>query len=158
MNQELDFNYYYEQMKRELKLQALRPHTVANYLRSLRRVHESIPRPLNDLSIEDLKVYFSELVDTYSWSTVKLDRCALSFFYKFVLKRKWNWIEIIKIPRIKTLPDILSQDKTLLVLKQLEKQRYRVCLTAIYAHLSKPVLQDSDEMINQLMARLGQLL
>ena len=62
-----------------------------------------------------------------------MDRCALSFFYQYVLKREWKWLEIVRIPRVKSLPDILSQDETLLILSHLEKQRYRTCLIAIYS-------------------------
>lgn len=127
------FQKYYRAMQLELKLQAKAKSTVDNYLRALRRVNDLIASPLDQLKEEELKLYFSELVDTYSWSTVKMDRCALSFFYQYVLKREWKWLEIVRIPRVKSLPDILSQDETLLILSHLEKQRYRTCLIAIYS-------------------------
>ena len=35
----------------------------------------------DDLAAAELKTYFASLLETHSWSTVKLDRCGLQFFY-----------------------------------------------------------------------------
>ena len=85
MSKSLDFENYLSQMKQALILQGLQPKTVQAYCRTLRRVNERINKPLNKLTPKDLKDYFASLVDEYSWSTVKLDRCALVFFYTHVL-------------------------------------------------------------------------
>ena len=53
-------------------------------------------------------VYFGLLVDSHSWSTVKVDRNGLQFFWKHVLKRDWRWVNIVKPPKIHTIPDILT--------------------------------------------------
>jgi hypothetical protein len=58
--------------------------------------------------VEQLEAYFAQLVDSHSWSTVKIDRNGLQFFWKHILKRDWSWVEIIKPPKVQTLPDILT--------------------------------------------------
>ena len=131
MNKE--FQQFYELMQRELKLQGKAKATQDGYLRTLRRVEERIDKELDQLTPEDLKTYFADLLETHSWSTVKVDRCALVFFYTFVLDRDWQWIKIVKVPRVKTIPDILTVEETVYVLSQLEKPRYKACLTAIYS-------------------------
>ena len=132
MSKSLDFENYLSQMKQSLKLQGLQPKTVQAYCRTLRRVNERLNKPLNELTAKDLKDYFASLVDEYSWSTVKLDRCALVFFYTHVLEREWQWIKIVKAPRIKSIPVVLTQDEVIHVLSQLEKPRYKAVLTLIY--------------------------
>ena len=127
------FDTYYNQLKQELTLQGKRPKTQESYLRTLRRVRERIGKPLDKLTVPDLKTYFAELLETHSWSTVKIDRCALVFFYTHVLEREWQWVKIVKVPRKKTIPDILTQEETINVLCHLEKFRYKVCLTTIYS-------------------------
>lgn len=127
------FEEYYVLLKRELKLQGKSESTAKGYQRALRRVHERIAKDLDQLTVEDLKLYFSDLLDTHSWSTVKVDRCALVFFYSYVLNRKWNWVKIVRVPQVKKLPNILSQEEVLEVLSQLEKLRYQVCLSCIYS-------------------------
>jgi len=39
-----------------------------------------------------LEVYFADLVESHSWSTVKIDRLGLQFFWKHVLKLDWQWV------------------------------------------------------------------
>ena len=127
------FDEYYVLLQRELKLQGKSESTAESYQRSLRRVNERIPKDLDQLNVEDLKFYFADLLDTHSWSTVKVDRCALVFFYTYVLNRKWDWVKIVRIPQVKKLPNILSQEEVVRVLSQVEKLRYQVCLSCIYS-------------------------
>ena len=133
MDNSPNFNSYYEEMQRALILQGKQPKTVESYLRTLRRVRDRLHKSLDQLTPTDLKKYFAELLDTHSWSTVKIDRCALVFFYTHVLEREWQWIKIVKAPQVKTIPDVLSQDETIQLLNQLEKPRYKACLAAIYS-------------------------
>lgn len=127
------FNHYYTLMQRALTLQGLQPKTINSYLRTLRRIDQRLAKPLDQLTAEDLKGYFAELLETHSWSTVKIDRCALVFFYTHVLEREWEWIKIVKAPRIHTLPDVLSQAETLKLLGQVEIMRYRTFLITTYS-------------------------
>jgi integrase len=85
------------------------------------------------LSIEQLACYFSDLVDSHCWSTVKVDRNGLQFFYKHVLKRDWTWVEIIKPPKIQSLPDILSLEEIGRLIRATRKLRYRVFLLTTYS-------------------------
>lgn len=133
MSKSLDFENYLSQMRQALILQGLQPKTVEAYCRTLRRVNVRINKPLNKLTPKDLKDYFAALVDEYSWSTVKLDRCALVFFYTHVLEREWKWIKIVKAPRIKTIPVVLTQAEVIHLLSQIEKPRYIAVLILIYS-------------------------
>jgi integrase len=72
-------------------------------------------------------------LSTHSWSTVKLDRCGLQFFYRYVLKRPWDWTEIVKPPRPQRLPDVLTREETLRLLGTVRKLRYRVFFTTLYS-------------------------
>jgi site-specific recombinase XerD len=127
------FNRLYEKHLQELKLQGKSKKTIDAYSRAVRRVAEHFGRCPDDLNAEELKQYFSDLVDSHSWSTVKLDRNGLQFFYKRVLKREWQWVDIVKPPRVKRLPDILTMDEVVQVLGHVKKLRYRTCLFATYS-------------------------
>jgi len=72
-------------------------------------------------------------VESHSWSTVKVDRNGLQFFYKHVLKRDWSWINLIKVPRIQSLPDILSLAEVEQLLSAARKLRYRVFVLTTYS-------------------------
>ena len=101
------FDRLYERHLRALKLQGMSHCTIDFYGRAERRVVAYSCCP-DQLTTEQLQGYFSQLVDSHSWSTLKVDRNGLQFFWKHILKSDWAWVEITKAPIIQTLPDILS--------------------------------------------------
>jgi integrase/recombinase XerD len=127
------FNPLYATMLRALKLQGKAEKTVEGYSRAIRRSAEFFGRCPDDLTADELQTYFADRLETHSWSTVKIDRCGLQFFYRYVLKRPWVWTEILKPPRPQRLPDILTREETLRLLNTLRKLRYRVFFTLLYS-------------------------
>jgi len=87
----------------------------------------------DQLTLEQLETYFGELTDTHSWSTVKIDRNGLQFFWRHVLQRDWEWFKIVKPPKIKTLPDILTPTEIEQLIGKTRKLRYRVFLLTTYS-------------------------
>jgi len=122
----------YDQMLQTLEFQGKRPKTVQAYARAVRRTATFFDRCPDNLTAQELKSYFSSLVKSHSWSTVKLDRNGLQFFFRHVLNKQWEWVEIVKPPTVRTLPDVLSRDETIQVINQVRKMRYRVFLFTIY--------------------------
>jgi integrase len=127
------FNEQYHRHLRALKLQGLSDSTIDVYGRAVRRVTARFDCCPEHLSIDQLASYFAELVESHSWSTVKVDRNGLQFFWKHVLKRDWSWIEIIKAPKIQSLPDILTTDEVERLIGATRKLRYRVFLLVTYS-------------------------
>jgi len=127
------FKKLYQRHLRLLKLQGKSQKTIDAYSRSVRRVSEHFDCCPDKLTTEQLESYFEELVDSHSWSTVKIDRNGLQFFWRYVLKRDWDWINIIKPPKIHTIPDILSPAETEQLIGKTRKLRYRVFLLTTYS-------------------------
>jgi hypothetical protein len=91
-----------------LKLQGKSGKTIDAYSRSVRRVQKHFDCCPDLLTVDQLENYFAELIETHSWSTVKLDRLGLMFFWKHTLKLDWQWLNMVKAPKVKTIPDILT--------------------------------------------------
>ena len=127
------FDKLYIRHLRALKLQGLSDKTIDVYSRAVRRIAQFYDCCPDQLSTEQLAIYFADLVESHSWSTVKVDRNGLQFFYKHVLKRDWSWVEIIKAPKIQSLPDILTVDEVEKLIGATSKLRYRVFLLATYS-------------------------
>ena len=126
--------------------------------------------------MKELEEYFALLVEGYSWSTVKLDRLGLMFFWKHVLERvhpilmancsrctscsaqqgkaapiydskplnpitigctlletDWQWLNIVKAPVVKTIPDILTREEIGRIIHGCRELRYRVFLFTTYS-------------------------
>jgi site-specific recombinase XerD len=126
------FTPLYESMQRALRLQGKAKATIDAYSRATRRVAEYFDRCPDDLSAEELKEYFAQLLETHSWSTIKLDRCGLQFFYRHVLDRPWDWVDIVKPPNVTRLPDVLTRRETHRLLNAVRQRRYRVFFVTLY--------------------------
>ena len=127
------FNELYNRHLRTLKLRGMSDATQDSYARSVRRVSEYFDCSPDHLSTEQLEAYFAELVVSHSWSTVKIDCNGLKFFWQYVLKTDWQWINIIKAPKVHTLPDILTTNEVEQLILATRKLRYRVFLLVTYS-------------------------
>jgi len=127
------FDALYQTHLRALKLQGMSDSTIDVYARAVRRVAEYYDCCPDQLTTEQLEIYFAALVESHSWSTVKVDRNGLQFFWQHVLKRDWRWVEIIKAPQIRTLPDILTVAEIEQLIGATRHLRYRVFLLATYS-------------------------
>ena len=127
------FNQLYQRHLRLLKLQGKAQKTIDAYSRSVRRIRDHFDCCPDKLTLDQLEAYFGELVETHSWSTIKIDRNGLQFFWKHTLGRDWEWFKIIKPPKIKTLPDILTPAEIEKIIGKTRKLRYRVFLLTTYS-------------------------
>ena len=127
------FNELYQRHLRLLKLQGKAQKTIDAYSRAVRRISKHFDCCPDKLTTEQLEIYFEELVETYSWSTVKIDRLGLQFYWRYVLKRDWQWVNIIKPPKVYTIPDILTPAEIEQLIGKTRKLRYRVFLLTTYS-------------------------
>ena len=107
--------------------------TIEAYSQAVRRVSEPFDCCPDHLTQQQLEIYFAALVDSHSWSTVKVDRNGLQFYWRYVLKLDWQWVNIIKPPKIHTIPDILTPVEIEQLIGTTRKLRYRVFLLTTYS-------------------------
>lgn len=127
------FDKQYKRHLRALKLQGLSDSTIDVYTRAVRRLAAHFDCCPDRLTTDQLETYFAELVESHSWSTVKVDRNGLQFFWKHVLKRDWAWLDIVKAPKVQSLPDVLTPSEVEQLIGATRKLRYRVFLLTTYS-------------------------
>ena len=126
------YHRLYELHLTNLTLQGKRPATIDAYSRSVRRISEFFDRCPDTLSTTDLKNFFASLISTHSWSTVKLDRNGLQFFYRHTLNKQWVWLDIVKPPQSKKLPDIMTPQQVALLISRTRQRRYQTFFLTLY--------------------------
>ncbi len=123
----------YNKHRKHLKLNGLQPKTIDAYSRSIRRIGNYFDCQLNDLSMDQLVDYFTDLLDSHSWNTVKLDLYGLRFFYTKVLNKTWVDIPLIKPPKATRIPDIVSVEQAGQLFAATNKLSYKVFFFTLYS-------------------------
>ena len=131
--QQKKFDSLYQQHVNALHRQGKAATTIDVYSRAVRRITAFFDRCPDRLTLEDFKTYFDALVKSHSWSTVKVDRNGLQFFYKHVLGKIWNWVDIVKPPQKTVLPDILSVKEVEHLINGTRELRYQTFLLTAYS-------------------------
>jgi len=132
LNRPDHFNQLYDKHVQHLNLKGLRLKTIDAYSRAIRRIGDHFDYAIDDLSEDQLLDYFSTVLQSHSMSTVKLDLYGLKFFYLHTLKRSWKNIPLVKSPRVKRLPDVLSVEEVCLLVSRTRILSYRVFFLVTY--------------------------
>jgi len=133
MTTETTFKQDYEKHLHHLTLKGLQPKTIDAYSRSIRYIGKYFDGEIRNLSEQQLIGYFTDRLGTHSWSAVKLDLYGLKFFYRHVLKQPWQHIDLIKPPRAKRLPDIVTVEEAAKLFNATHKLSYRVLYFTLYS-------------------------
>lgn len=128
-----NFKLNYQTHLQHLKLKGLQPKTIDAYSRAIRRIGAYFDYNINDLSEKQLADYFSDLLSSHSWSTIKLDLYGLKFFYQHVLHKPWININLIRPPKTKRLPDIVTVEEAAALFMATNKISYRVFYFTLYS-------------------------
>lgn len=127
------FATHYAKHERLLVLQGYSRATIGSYTRSIRRLADWCDKcPDQRLKKADFEAYFSALVISHSWSTIKCDRNGIMHYWKLVLECDWEYVAILKPPIVKHLPDILVADEINRTLSCVYRTHYEVYLYTVY--------------------------
>src|SRR4030066_51444 len=127
------FDRQYQTHLKHLKLKGLQPKTIEAYSRAIRRIGDYFGHRIDNLSEGQLTDYFTELVTSHSWSSVKLDLYGLKFYYAHVLRKPWVAPGLIKPPRTMRLPDVVTLDEAQRIFAATRVVSYRVFFFTLYS-------------------------
>ncbi len=105
------FDQQYQTHLKHLKLKGLQPKTIDAYARAIRRVGAYFDHRIDALTEAQLTDYFTDLVGSHSWTTVKLDLYGLKFYYAHILRKPWVAPGLIEPPKSQRLPDIVTVEE-----------------------------------------------
>ena len=128
-----NFKRNYDLHVKHLKLKGLQPKTIDGYARAIRRIGEYFDYRIDDLSEIQLTDYFSDLFKTHSWSAVKIDLYGLKFYDMHVLRKPWVAFNLIKPPKVRRLPDIVTVEEAGRLFATTRMLSYRVFYFTLYS-------------------------
>ncbi len=119
--------------EQRLVLKGYSKSTLEAYTLGFRRLAQwcdACPGP--KLKKTDFEAYFTQLIQTHSWSTVKRDRNGIMRYWELVLEKPWQHIDLVKPPTPKHLPDTLVSEEINLTLNHVQRYHYQVFLYTVY--------------------------
>jgi integrase/recombinase XerD len=124
-----------ERMLEDLQLHGYAKNTQGRYVDAVRHLAEYYRKPPNQITEEELRQYFLYLtkVKQVGTSTLLIALCGIKFFYECTLHKQWPILDLVKPPKEKKLPVVLSIEEVHCILKCVHHLRFRACLGTIYA-------------------------
>jgi integrase/recombinase XerD len=124
-----------ERMIEDLQLHGLSASTQTLYVQAVRQFSEYYHKAPDKINEEELRQYFLYLskVKKVAPSTLTIALCGIKFFYEQTLQVHWSAFKLIRPAHEEKLPVVLSVDEVRRVLACVRRQRFRVCLSTIYA-------------------------
>jgi site-specific recombinase XerD len=122
-------------MIEDMQLRGLSEKTQESYLRAVRQLAEHYHQAPDQISEEELRQYFLYLknVRQVSHSSCTVALCGIKFFYERTLRRAWPTLALVRSPREKKLPVVLSVEEVGQILGCVRRMKYRVCLGTLYS-------------------------
>jgi integrase/recombinase XerD len=124
-----------QRMREDMQLRGLAARTQESYLAAVRQLALHYGRSPDQLSDEELRQYFLYLRNEkrVAPNTAHVALNAVRFLYVQTLQRPWPLGDLMRLPKARTLPVVLTPDEVWMVLDQIRRPPYRVCLSLIYA-------------------------
>lgn len=124
-----------QKMLEDMQLRGLSTRTQDSYMQVVRQLANHYHKSPDQITDDELREYFLYMknVRLVSRSTCTIALCGIKFFYVHTLKRSWQTLEFIRPDKEKKLPVVLSVEEVGRILNCVTTERYRVCLTTIYA-------------------------
>ncbi len=119
-----------EKTRKELALRKKSEHTQKMYLHFIERFLENCNKEVSLLNSEDARNFISSLTNNLDASSVAIARCALKFFYKEILQKDLETIEIPK--KEKKTPNILTREEILKLIRNAPSLREKLLIKFMY--------------------------
>jgi len=119
----------------DLQLRGLSSSTQESYVFHVARLAKHYWKSPDQLTEEEIRRYFLHLRNerVYSRSATTQAICAIKHFFEWTLGRKFEIFDLVRPPKEKKLPVVLSEEEVRRILACVRQLRFRACLTTIYS-------------------------
>ncbi len=119
----------------DLQLAGMSTATQKAYVREVVKLSKFFSKSPSELTDEELRSYFLLAGREKKWAraTYTLAICGIKFFWEKTLKRNWALTGIVRPPREKKLPVVLSRREVLVIMSHIKLAHHKACLETIYS-------------------------
>ena len=119
----------------DLELRGFAERSVEAYVRSVRLLAEHYNKPPDKINEDELRNYFLFNKNIRKWSRTAstIAICGIKHFFTLTLRRDWTTIKLVRPPREKKLPPVLSREEVRHILAHVALDYHRACLFTMYS-------------------------
>ena len=124
-----------QKMTADLQLRGLSERTQEAYLRAVRQLADHYGTPPDALDERQLRQYFLYLKNEkqFAPASLKLAYNGIKFFYTHTCPREWQTLESFRVPRQKSLPDVLTVEEVRRLIGAVRTPHNRAYLWTVYS-------------------------
>ncbi len=124
-----------ERMRQELQLVGLSERTQEAYLRAVRQLATHFGKPPDQVTEPELRQYLLFLKNEkhFASASLKIAFYGIRFFFRTTAPRDWPTLQQLRIPRQKTLPDVLTIDEVRRLIDAVRTPHNRTYLWTLYS-------------------------
>jgi len=124
-----------QRMIEDMQLHGYSAKTQTSYVGAVRGLAKYYQRSPESITQEEVRAYFLWLVKErgVARSTLTIHLSGIKFLFEKTLQREWLIFNLVRPPKRKKLPVILSPEETKQVLSLVRMPKARMALTVIYA-------------------------
>ena len=124
-----------ERMRQDLQLAGLGERTQEAYLRAVRQLAAHYRVPPDQLTEKQLRDYLLFLKNhkRFASASLKIAFYGIRFFYRRTVQRAWATLELFRVPRQKTLPDVLTIDEVRRLIDAVRTPHNKAYLWTVYS-------------------------
>lgn len=118
----------------DLKLAGYAKRTRQSYVRAVRQLMNFWSCPLEEIEEQQVREYWLHCKDELGWrgATMRISYSGIKFFYAHTFKQDWETLQLLKIKRHVSPPEVLSVDEVRRILPALPTPMNHAFYTAVY--------------------------
>src|SRR5712691_11070422 len=119
----------------DMQLHGYSPKTQSCYVGAVCGLAKHYHKSPDQISEEELRRYFLHLTleKKVARATATIALCGIKFLFQNTLQRNWTCFKLLRPPKQKKLPVVLSRQEVQCILRSVRQPLYRVCVTTIYS-------------------------
>ena len=124
-----------QRMIEDLQLAGLSERTQVAYVRAVRQLAKHFGLPPDQISEPQLRDYLLYLKNDkqFAAGSLKIAFCGIRFFYQHTVPREWETLRRLRIPKQRTLPDVLTLEEVRQLIGAVRTLHNRTYLWTVYS-------------------------
>jgi integrase/recombinase XerD len=124
-----------ERMRQDLQLAGLSERTQEAYLRAVRQLASHFRQPPDQLTEPQVRDYFLFLKNEKQLApgSLRIAFYGIRFFFRRTVPREWTTLEHLRIPKQKTLPDVLTLEEVRRLIHAVRLPHHKTYFWTVYS-------------------------